>query len=136
MSTPEQVLLLPGLLCDDWVWREQADALADVADVVIADLSAFDDLGAMAAASLRLVDDDDRPVHVVGHSMGGRVALEIWRQAPQRVRSLVLMDTGVHGVEPGEVESRQVLLDLVVADGRAWVSSFSEDTVYAVPLDD
>jgi len=104
-----RVLALPGLLCDELVWRSQADALREVADFVIADFSEHDDLTEMARAALALVDGQ---VHVVGHSMGGRVALEAWRLAPDRVRSLVLLDTGVHGVVPGERESRQLLLDV------------------------
>ena len=104
-----QVLALPGLLCDDVVWRPQAEALADIADVRIADFSQLDDLTAMARSALELVDG---PVHVVGHSMGGRVAFEIWRIAPERVRSLVVLDTGVHGTRPGEAANRQRLLDV------------------------
>jgi len=44
--------------------------------------------------------------------MGGRVAFEIWRIAPERVRSLVVLDTGVHARQPGEAASRQRLLDI------------------------
>jgi len=117
-SPRPQVLLLPGLLCDEWVWRAQADALAQLADVTIADFSDHDDLTEMAQASLALVDGQTT-VDVVGHSMGGRVALEIWRIAPRRVRSLVLLDTGVHGVQSGEAESRQVLLDLSATRGMS-----------------
>lgn len=116
-SSRPTVVLLPGLLCDNRVWRSQAAALAGVADVTIADFAEHDDLGEMARASLALVEDATTPVDVVGHSMGGRVALEIWRIAPQRVRSLVLLDTGVHGVRPGEAESRQVLLDVSAEQG-------------------
>jgi pimeloyl-ACP methyl ester carboxylesterase len=65
-----------------------------------------------ARAALVLVADVQQPVDVVGHSMGGRVALEVWRLAPGRVRSLVLLDTGVDDVRAGEAESRQVLVDL------------------------
>lgn len=118
-SPRPQVLLLPGLLCDDWVWQAQADALTQLADVTIADFSDHDDLTEMAQTSLALFEDPTTPIEVVGHSMGGRVALEIWRIAPRRVRSLVLLDTGVHGVRPGEAENRQVLLDLSATRGMS-----------------
>jgi pimeloyl-ACP methyl ester carboxylesterase len=118
-SPRPQVLLLPGLLCDEWVWQAQREALANLADVTIADFSAHDDLVEMARASLALVEDVTTPIDVVGHSMGSRVALEIWRIAPRRVRSLVLLDTGVHGVQQGEAESRQVLLDLSATRGMS-----------------
>lgn len=113
------VLMLPGLLCDHTIWQAQADGLADIADVTIADFSQFDDLTDMARAALELVDDDPmrRPVHVVGHSMGGRVAFEVWRLAPERVRSLVVLDTGAHPAGPDEPASRQRLLDVSAHHG-------------------
>lgn len=114
MTDRVQVLALPGLVCDDVVWRDQADAVADIADVTIADLAPYDTLTDMARASLAEVADG---IHVVGHSMGARVALEIWRLAPERVRSLVLLDTGVRGVQPGETEARQVMLDISAHQG-------------------
>ena len=98
------------------MWQHQASALVDIADFVIADFSRLDDLADMARSALALVDADD-VVDVVGHSMGGRVALEVWRLAPERVRSLVLLDTGVHGAEPGEAASRQALLDVSATMG-------------------
>jgi pimeloyl-ACP methyl ester carboxylesterase len=107
--TRAQILALPGLLCDDFVWRAQADALGDIADFTIADFRQFDNLTAMARSALELVEGQ---AHVVGHSMGGRVAFEIWRLAPERVRSLVVLDTGVHATQPGEAASRQRLLDI------------------------
>jgi pimeloyl-ACP methyl ester carboxylesterase len=63
---------------------------------------------------------------LLGHSMGARVALEIWRAAPERVERLALADTGVHSVEPGEAEKRYRLRDLGRAEGaealvNAWL---------------
>ena len=113
------VLMLPGLLCDHTIWQAQAEGLADIADVTIADFSQLDDLTDMARAALDLVADDPmrRPVHVVGHSMGGRVAFEVWRLAPERVRSLVVLDTGAHPAGPDEAASRQPLLDVSAHEG-------------------
>ena len=120
MDAPRaSVLMLPGLLCDHTIWQAQAEGLADIADVTIADFSQFDDLADMARAALDLVADDPmrRPVHVVGHSMGGRVAFEVWRLAPERVRSLVVLDTGAHPAGPDEAVSRQPLLDVSAHEG-------------------
>ena len=121
--TRPHVLALPGLLCDDFVWEVQAEALGDVADVTIADLTEQDDLTDMARAALASVDG---PVHVFGHSMGGRVAFEMWRLAPERVESLVVLDTGVHPAGPGEPASRQAVLDISANEGmralaEAWL---------------
>ncbi|HWI86429.1 MAG TPA: alpha/beta hydrolase [Sphingomonas sp.] len=54
---------------------------------------------------------------LLGHSMGARIALEIWRHAPQRISRLALADTGVHPVRSGERESRYALRDLGRAEG-------------------
>jgi pimeloyl-ACP methyl ester carboxylesterase len=118
-ATRAAVLLLPGLLCDHTIWQAQADGLADIADVSIADFSQHDDLTEMARAALAMVAPDPlgRRLDVVGHSMGGRVAFEVWRIAPERVRSLVVLDTGAHPAGPHEPASRQLLLDVCAKEG-------------------
>lgn len=63
-----------------------------------------------------------RTFALAGHSMGGRVALEVVRRAPQRVRKLALLDTGYQPRapgEPGEKEraQRQALLELARTRG-------------------
>ena len=120
-ATRAAVLMLPGLLCDHTIWQAQAAGLADIADVTIADFGELDDLSGMARAALDQVADDPsgRLLDVVGHSMGGRVAFELWRVAPERVRSLVVLDTGCHAVAPAEPASRQVLLGVAADQGMA-----------------
>jgi pimeloyl-ACP methyl ester carboxylesterase len=54
-----------------------------------------------------------------GHSMGGRVALEVLRAAPHRVRGLALLNTGIHTVRDGELQSRSRLLRLAYEQGMA-----------------
>jgi pimeloyl-ACP methyl ester carboxylesterase len=136
-----RVVALPGLLCDDAIWRIQADALVDVADVSIPDFSRLDDLTEMARASLAITEGQ---LDVVGHSMGGRVAFEVWRLAPERVRSLVLLDTGIHAAGPGEPSSRQRLLDVSAGAGMraladAWLPPMvhprrRDDAAFMAPL--
>jgi pimeloyl-ACP methyl ester carboxylesterase len=63
---------------------------------------------------------------LVGHSMGGRVALEVWRQAPERVERFAIFSTGVHGLRPGEPDKRAELLDIGRTQGfealiEAWL---------------
>ena len=48
--------------------------------------------------------------NLAGHSMGARVALEVYRMAPDRVVKLALLDTGVHPVSEGEKDKRMALL--------------------------
>ena len=106
--------------------RKRTDS-ADIADVTIADFSQLDDLTAMACAALELVD---RPVDVVGHSMGGRVAFEVWRLAPERVRTLVLLDTGAHPAGPDEPATRQPLLDVAAQGMRALAEAWLPPMVH------
>jgi pimeloyl-ACP methyl ester carboxylesterase len=68
---------------------------------------------------------------VAGHSMGGRVALEVFRAAPERLTGLCLMDTGIHPLPAGEAGEREAagryrLLDIARRVGmrpmaQAWV---------------
>lgn len=114
--------LLPGLLCDARVWAHQATHLAKLADIRIPDFSQLDSLDAMADAVLQ---DAPETFFLAGHSMGGRVALQILHKAPERVARLALLDTGTHAVKPGEAEKRQVLINLAEREGmtalaRAW----------------
>ena len=85
------LLLLPGLLCDARLWRDQVAALQDAAECRVADLTLDDSLDAMADRALR---DTPGRFAVCGLSMGGYVALALMRRAPGRVTRLCLMDTG------------------------------------------
>lgn len=97
------ITLLPGLLCDATVWQPLLKRLADK-EVMVADFSTQDDLTDMATDCLA---QQSGPLQVVGHSMGARVAMEMARIQPDRVERLVLLDTGIHPLKPGEVEKRE-----------------------------
>lgn len=88
MLTP--VLFLPGLLCDAGLWRAQIEDLRDHVAPTIADLTLDDTVEAMARRTLAAAPDR---FALVALSMGGYVAFEIMRQAPQRVTRLALIDT-------------------------------------------
>lgn len=86
----QTLVLLPGLLNTRRLYERQIADLADVADTVVPDLWHHDTIGAMAQATL---DAAPETFALGGFSMGGYVALEIMRRAPQRVERLALMDT-------------------------------------------
>jgi len=98
------LVLLPGLLCDEAVWREQMAALADVAECSVADYGKLDSLGAMGEQVLAAAPER---FALAGHSMGGRVAFEILRRAPERVIKLALMDTRTHAKPAGEAGEKE-----------------------------
>jgi pimeloyl-ACP methyl ester carboxylesterase len=82
-------ILLPGLASDAALWRDQAPALAALGPVRVSDVHArHDTLPEMAAA---LLAEQPGPLVLVGTSMGGILALEVQRQAPQRVQGLALL---------------------------------------------
>ena len=84
------LVLLPGLLCDARLWRGEVAGLADTMAPLVADLTLDDSIPAMAR---RVLAVEPPRFALAGLSMGGYVALEIMRQAPERVTHLALFDT-------------------------------------------
>lgn len=111
MTPPSLLLFLPGLLCDARLWRDQAAALGGGMRVVVADLTHDETVGAMAARALRGLPAD-APLAVCGLSMGGYVAFEIMRRAPERVARLALFDTSARPDTPDQTRRRRALLAL------------------------
>jgi pimeloyl-ACP methyl ester carboxylesterase len=145
MTTNDDTLvLIPGLMCDHAVWDPVLPALRQTPSlhlgaVHIADHRTAGSLLAMAAQVLQSVPGR---LAVAGHSMGGRVALEVWRQAPQRVARLALLDTGC-GARPagvaGEAErdKRMALLALARREGvRAMAAQWVQGMVHPARLGD
>jgi pimeloyl-ACP methyl ester carboxylesterase len=85
------LVLVPGLLCDELMWRPQVSALAAVADCWVADHTRSETMADVAADVLR--DAPFEEFALAGLSMGGYVVLEMMRQAAHRVLKLALLDT-------------------------------------------
>ena len=83
------LVLLPGLLNDARLWAAQRAGLAGV-ETLVPDLTGADSMAALAEAVLAAVPGRFR---LAGLSMGGYLALEIMRRAPERVEALALLDT-------------------------------------------
>jgi pimeloyl-ACP methyl ester carboxylesterase len=121
LGTKPPVVLLPGLVCDETVWAHARLALGAHADVTIAEYAALDSLGAMAEKVLRETRGN---FAIAGHSMGGRVALEIYRRAPARITAIALLDTGAQPLAAGaagerEAAGRHELLGIARDQGMA-----------------
>ncbi|WP_221796171.1 alpha/beta fold hydrolase [Oceanobacter mangrovi] len=122
-----ELVLLPGLLCDDAVWPDQVAGLAPV-HCTIADYGQLDSITAMAE---QVLQNSPEQFALAGHSMGGRIALEVCRLAPARVTHLILLDTGYQSRDPGaagekEKAGRMALLEIALtrgmrAVGETWV---------------
>lgn len=116
---PQRLLLLPGLVCDQTAWQHQISALSDIADCTCADYGSLDSLPSMAEAVLRSAPER---FSIAGHSMGGRVALEVYRQAPHRVARIALFNTGSAPLAAGaagaeETRKRAELVALAQSQG-------------------
>lgn len=109
------LVLVPGLLCDGRLWRHQAEGLADLTrSVHVPDVTGQDSVEGMARGVLATVPGR---FALAGLSMGGYVALEVVRQAPDRVEALALLDTSARPDTPGQTETRLALIELA-RDGR------------------
>jgi pimeloyl-ACP methyl ester carboxylesterase len=104
--------LVPGLLCSPALFAPQVAALADVADVAVADATRAGDFPTIARQILAAAPDR---FALAGLSMGGYVAFEILRQAPQRVTRLALLDTNARADRPEQIKQRHLLIGM----GRA-----------------
>ncbi len=109
MTAKIPLILLPGLLCDAALWAPQRRALADIADTAVGDLTRDDSLPGMAR---RVLAEAPERFALAGLSLGGYVAQEIMRQAPQRVTRLALLDTSARTDTPEQSSRRRGLLEL------------------------
>ena len=110
-SQPATLLFLPGTLCDARLWEAQRHALSAAWPCVVADYRYEESIFAMASVALACASG---PIIPIGFSMGGMVALEIWRQASSRVAGIALFDTN-----PGaDTAERRVIRDAQLIAAR------------------
>ena len=128
MKHLDPLLLIPGLMCNEAVWDPVIPWLSSLVSCRVVDHGSANSLPLMAQQLLR-----DAPARfaVAGHSMGARVAVEVFRQAPERVSRVALLDTGFTAKPLGaagedEAAKRYKLLALAQTEGvramaQAWV---------------
>lgn len=106
----ETLVLIPGLLNDAELWARQIPMLDDLVDrVVIPDTTAHEDIRETAA---QVLAETEGALAVAGLSMGGYVALEVLRQAPERVERLALIDTSARRDSADQRRRRTGLIEL------------------------
>ena len=126
-------------MCDATVWRAQIEAFSSSHTIHVPSYGELDSLPAMARYVLA-----DAPPHfaLAGHSMGGRIALEVMRLAPERILRLALLDTGCHAMPEGaarerERQERARLVSLARAEGvRAMALSWMSTMLHPSSLED
>ncbi|MGC6516737.1 MAG: alpha/beta fold hydrolase [Candidatus Puniceispirillaceae bacterium] len=104
-----QILFIPGLLCTKAIFASQLDAFEGIASCHVADTTAMDTITKMAEKALATMSGN---FAVLGFSMGGYVALEIMRLAPERITGLALVSTSAKADTDEKRKARQDLIEL------------------------
>lgn len=104
MQKPLPVVLVPGLLCSARLYAAQIEALWPFGPVTVADHRRDDSVDAIAR---RILVEAPPRFALAGLSMGGYIAFAIWRQAPDRVERLALLDTSARNDTPEQTERRR-----------------------------
>lgn len=123
MTTPLPVVLIPGLLCSPRFYAAQIPALWRYGPVTIANHTRDD---SMAGIAKRILADAPPRFALAGHSMGGYIAFEILRQAPDRVARLALLDTSARADTPEQTAKRKEQ----IAQAQAWHFGEIPDLLY------
>jgi pimeloyl-ACP methyl ester carboxylesterase len=109
MPDPLPIVLIPGLTCSARLYAGQIPALWRFGPVTVADHTRDD---SMTAIARRILAAAPSRFALAGLSMGGYIAFEIMRQAPERVAKLALLDTGARAEAPEQTERRKVVIAL------------------------
>jgi pimeloyl-ACP methyl ester carboxylesterase len=123
--TRTPLILLPGLLLDERMYGAQLAALAGRAEMRVMDLTRADSIAGMAQAVLA---ETPERFALCGLSMGGYVAFEIMRRAPERILKLALLDTQAR---PDSTEALARRRDLIALAERG---AFDTATARLLPL--
>ncbi|KRE03863.1 alpha/beta hydrolase [Bosea sp. Root670] len=105
----EPLVLVPGLSCNAALYAPQWPALADGRPILVADHARDDTLSAIVK---RLLEAAPPRFALCGLSMGGYVAFEVLRQAPERVTRLALLDTSAKPATPETNLPREQMIAL------------------------
>ena len=133
------LLLLPGLMCDAAVWAPVLPWIGAGTDCRVPE---YHDERSLVAMANRVLRGAPARFALAGHSMGGRVALEIVRRAPKRVARLALLDTGIRARPAGaagddEKAKRLSLLAIARERGvRAMAHAWVQPMVHPLRLAD
>lgn len=112
MSESLPIVLVPGLNCSARLYAEQIPALWRFGPVMVADQRRDNSIAAIAR---RILAAAPPRFALAGLSMGGYIAFEIVRRAPQRVAKLALLDTGARPETAEQTEGRQRRIELTKA---------------------
>ena len=110
IATP---IFIPGLICTADLFAAQQQGLTHSVAAIVANTLGRDSLTEMARAALELVEG---PVVPIGLSMGGYVALEMARLAPERLAGIVLLNTAYHTDNDDRRAQREATIRMAQSD--------------------
>ena len=110
----EPLLLLPGMMCDARLYGPQLEALSHARAVMVAPFGLHETIADIAAD---ILTNAPTRFALAGLSMGGIVAMEVIRQAPERVARLALLDTNPKAEAPDIAARREPQMEKVRAGG-------------------
>ena len=131
---PTPVFFLPGLLEDSDAFEHQIARIQQSSACAVADLTRSDSIAGMARDALK--EAPGERFALVGHSMGGYVALEMLRQAPKRVERLALLNTNARPDSAESTENRKRLIALAGKDFPAVIQTLMQRVVAKEALAD
>ena len=107
-------MLIPGLLGSARMYAAQIPQLWRAGPVMIADHTRDDSMGAIARSILGTAPPR---FALAGLSMGGYIAFEILRQAPERIAKVAFLDTSARADTPEQTAMRRAQMTLA-SQGR------------------
>jgi len=111
---PLPLLLLPGALCNDLLFQPQIAFFKGHREVIFANFSNCDSIEAMAA---KVLNEAPAEFALAGLSLGGIVAFEMFKQAPQRIKRIALLDTNPRVELPQNVSVRHQQINNIAQGG-------------------
>jgi 3-oxoadipate enol-lactonase len=142
----EPVLFVHGFPLSGRLWDPAVALLQDRFELIVPDLRGHGRSGVSEDVTMARYADDlaalldvagaKGPVTVVGHSMGGYIAFELYRRHPERIRALVLVDTRAGTDTEEAAEGRREMARRVLRDGSRVIADALVDRLFAPPTPD
>ncbi|WP_315735960.1 MULTISPECIES: alpha/beta fold hydrolase [unclassified Bradyrhizobium] len=107
MTDALPLVLVPGLISSPRIYAPVIPALWRLGPVMVANHVRDD---SMAAIARRILAEAPPRFALAGHSMGGYIAFEIMRQAPERVGRLALINTQARPDTPEASARRRTMI--------------------------
>lgn len=108
------LVLIPGMMCDARLFGPQVDAFSMDYDLIFASIT---EEASVTKLAERVLSQAPARFAVAGLSMGGIVAMEMLRIAPQRIERIALMDTNPMA-ETEQVKAGRIPQMMAVREGR------------------